>query len=93
MKSLFRAAAFAAMPLLMATPSTLGGAMAAKPVTPDASPEATALLQFLYDISGKYTLTGQHNYPNVKGRNTAFATEYIGPTNLQRLRSCRMKIR
>lgn len=52
----------------------------AVPVTPDASPEARALLQFLYDISGKYTLTGQHNFPNVKSRNTEFAAKYLGRT-------------
>lgn len=31
------------------------------PVNPDASAEARGLLQFLYSISGKKTLTGQHN--------------------------------
>ena len=35
-----------------------------KPVNPDASTEAKALLKFLYDIKGKYTLSGQHNYIN-----------------------------
>jgi len=50
------------------------------PVTPQASPEARALLQFLYDISGKYTLTGQHNPPNAKSRNSQFAAKYIGKT-------------
>ncbi len=49
-----------------------------KPVTPNASPEAKALLKFIYSISGKYTLTGQHNYPNIKGRNSQFAAKYIG---------------
>jgi mannan endo-1,4-beta-mannosidase len=34
------------------------------PVNPNASPEARALLKYIYSISGKYTLTGQHNYPN-----------------------------
>lgn len=51
-----------------------------KPVTPNASPEAEALLKFLYSISGKYTLTGQHNYPNIKDRNSQFAAKYIGKT-------------
>ena len=37
----------------------------ARPVTPDASPEAVQLLQFLYDISGKQTLIGQHAAPLV----------------------------
>lgn len=49
-----------------------------KPVTPDASKEAKALLQLLYDISGKYTLTGQHNYPNTGDRNSQFAAKYAG---------------
>src|ERR1017187_9659128 len=53
---------------------------AAAPGTPHASPEARAPLQLLYDISGKYTLTGQHNFPNVKGRNSEFAAKYIGKT-------------
>jgi mannan endo-1,4-beta-mannosidase len=52
----------------------------AVPVTPNASPEARALLQFLYDISGKHTLTGQHNNPNSKARNTEFAAKYLGNT-------------
>jgi mannan endo-1,4-beta-mannosidase len=51
-----------------------------KPVTPKASPEAAALLELFYSISGKYTLTGQHNFPNIKDRNTRFAAEYIGKT-------------
>jgi mannan endo-1,4-beta-mannosidase len=34
------------------------------PVNPHASPEARALLRYLYSISGHYTLAGQHNYPN-----------------------------
>ena len=53
---------------------------AINPVTKNASPEARALLKFFYNISGQYILTGQHNYPNVKNRNTIFATEYIGKT-------------
>ncbi|QFU77331.1 glycosyl hydrolase family 26 [Halioglobus maricola] len=34
-----------------------------KPVTPDASPQAVALLEYLYEISGEEILTGQHNAP------------------------------
>ena len=52
----------------------------AKPVTPGASPEATALLQLLYDISGNHTLTGQHNFPNTRSHNSDFAAKYIGKT-------------
>ena len=51
-----------------------------EPVTPNASDEAKALLEFTYAISGKYTLTGQHNYPNTKDRNSQFARKYIGQT-------------
>jgi len=69
-----------AFSLLLGFPSSGAQETAAVPVTPNASPEARALLQFLHDISGKYTLTGQHNYPNIKDRNTQFASRYIGRT-------------
>ncbi|MEJ2053582.1 MAG: glycosyl hydrolase [Calditrichaceae bacterium] len=51
-----------------------------KPVTPNASKEARALLNLFYNISGKYILTGQHNYPNTGDRNSQFAADYIGKT-------------
>ena len=35
----------------------------AKPVTPNASPEAAELLKYLYSISGNHTLAGQHAVP------------------------------
>jgi mannan endo-1,4-beta-mannosidase len=50
------------------------------PVTPGTSPEARALLRLLYDISGRYILTGQHNYPNTHDRNSQFAAKYTGRT-------------
>jgi mannan endo-1,4-beta-mannosidase len=53
---------------------------AVEPVTPNASPEARALLNLFYSISGKYTLTGQHNYPATKDRNSLFAAQYAGQT-------------
>jgi mannan endo-1,4-beta-mannosidase len=46
----------------------------------NASPEAKSLLKLLQNISGKYILTGQHNYPNTKNRNSEFAEKYIGKT-------------
>jgi mannan endo-1,4-beta-mannosidase len=58
----------------------LGASGDQKPVTPSASPEARALLQLFYGISGKYTLAGQHNYPGAKARNTEFASKYVGKT-------------
>jgi mannan endo-1,4-beta-mannosidase len=54
--------------------------MAGDPVNPNTTPEARALLDLFYRISGKYTLTGQHNYPNTKDRNSRFAAKYIGQT-------------
>lgn len=39
-------------------------AEAQSPVNPHAAPEARALLDYIYSISGKYILTGQHNYPD-----------------------------
>lgn len=51
-----------------------------KPVTPKPSPEAAALLKVFYNTSGRYTFTGQHNFPNIKDKNTRFAAGYIGKT-------------
>jgi mannan endo-1,4-beta-mannosidase len=49
-------------------------------VNPNAIPEARALLDLYYRISGKYTLTGQHNYPSTKDLNSRFALKYTGHT-------------
>jgi len=46
---------------------------AAAPVNPNATPEARALLAYLYSISGKATIAGQHNYPNAGARWTDMA--------------------
>lgn len=51
-----------------------------KPVTPNASPEVKALLEFIYDFDDKYILAGQHNYPISRDKNTRFAARYIGKT-------------
>jgi mannan endo-1,4-beta-mannosidase len=48
------------------------------PVTPNASPEAKALLKFLHSVSGKQTLSGQHNYPNTTNVYTERASEVLG---------------
>ncbi len=52
----------------------------AKPASPNASPEAKALLQLIYNLSGNHTLTGQHNFPMAKDRNSKFAAAYSGKT-------------
>jgi hypothetical protein len=50
------------------------------PVVAHASPEARALLKFLYGISGKHTLTGQHNFAAEQGYSTQFATRLARKT-------------
>lgn len=45
--------------------SLFGQTHRASPVTPNASPEAVKLLDFIHSISGKQTLTGQHCAPLV----------------------------
>ena len=47
-------------------------------VNPDASPEATALLRYLYNISGKQILSGQHNYPGTISKWSDRAHEIVG---------------
>jgi len=54
--------------------------IAAQPSDPDATPEARALLELFYRISGEYTLTGQHNYPNARDRNSRFYAREVGKT-------------
>ena len=53
---------------------------AVEPSNPDATPEAKALLELFYKISGKYTLTGQHNFPNARDRNSRFYAGEVGKT-------------
>ena len=47
-------------------------------VTPQASPEAKALLKYIYSLSGQHTMTGQHNFPNTKDASTLAATSAYG---------------
>jgi mannan endo-1,4-beta-mannosidase len=63
--------------LVISSFSTL---LAQSTVNPNATPEARALLDLYYRISGKYTLTGQHNYPSTRDLNSRFAFDYIGQT-------------
>jgi mannan endo-1,4-beta-mannosidase len=48
------------------------------PVNPQASPEARELLSYLYSISGKKTLSGQHNYPGFHSGYSERAREITG---------------
>jgi mannan endo-1,4-beta-mannosidase len=80
MMSLRAAVLLVVLPIAVVSLAAGGEGAAVQPVTPNASPEVRALLQVLHDISGHYTLTGQHNFPNTKSRNSEFAAHYIGKT-------------
>lgn len=45
---------------------------------PDASFEARAVLGLLYEIGGRYTLSGQHNYLEAPGKHTARVRDLTG---------------
>jgi mannan endo-1,4-beta-mannosidase len=77
MNSLHPTFGAAFLPLLFGT-ALFGADPVIKPVTPNALPEAAALLATLQEISGRYTLTGQHNPPSGGDRNSIFAAKYIG---------------
>jgi len=64
--------------LLLACALPLAAQTSPSPVNPHATPEARALLAYLYSISGKYTLTGQHNYPNTGATWTDRALDLTG---------------
>jgi mannan endo-1,4-beta-mannosidase len=49
-----------------------------KPVTPNASPEAVKLLQYIYSISGNHTLTGQHAVPLLRSARLVEAQRATG---------------
>jgi mannan endo-1,4-beta-mannosidase len=67
--------------ILMLLLGLLGaGCGSVRPVTPNASPEAVALLKYIHGISGQHTLTGQHNYPATKDTSTLEAAEAWGKT-------------
>jgi mannan endo-1,4-beta-mannosidase len=52
--------------------------IAKKPVTPNASPEAVKLLEYLYGISGKQTLVGQHCAPVVTSTQLPLIEKWMG---------------
>jgi mannan endo-1,4-beta-mannosidase len=78
--SLSRNLVLSFLPLLLTASAVFGQAGNAVPVSPHASPEAKALLQLIYNLSGKYTLTGQHNYPRAVDTFSVAAARYIGRT-------------
>jgi hypothetical protein len=59
---------------------TCGMGLAIEPSNPDATPEARALIELFHKVSGKYVLTGQHNFPNARDRNSRFYAKEVGKT-------------
>src|SRR4030042_5939143 len=47
-------------------------------INPNATKEAQNLLNFLYDIQGKYILAGQHNYISTGSIQTERAKDFTG---------------
>jgi hypothetical protein len=68
MKRLLSVVCLSLLALIVARPVLHAASAEARPVTPQASPEAQALLATLYATSGQSTLTGQHNYPNTESK-------------------------
>ncbi|MFN8206976.1 MAG: glycosyl hydrolase [Bacteroidales bacterium] len=66
--------------LLFATMLCSAQKLTITPANPAMSPEAKALLELHYRISGKYILTGQHNYPVTRDRNSRFAAKFLDKT-------------
>ena len=64
--------------LLLLSQAPLAAQAAPAPANPKASAEARSLLRYLYSISGRYTLAGQHNYPNTIARWTDRAYDFTG---------------
>ncbi len=59
-------------------PAKPPAAVAKRPVTPNASPEAVKLLEYIYSISGRYTLVGQHCAPLVSATQPATVEKVTG---------------
>jgi mannan endo-1,4-beta-mannosidase len=51
---------------------------ASRPVAPNPPRETVELYRFICSLSGRHTLTGQHNFPNTKDASTARTTEVYG---------------
>jgi mannan endo-1,4-beta-mannosidase len=54
----------------------------AKPVNPEASPEARKLLAFLYEIQNRYITAAQHNFANSGSKNTDLTKAITGKAPL-----------
>jgi mannan endo-1,4-beta-mannosidase len=63
---------------LLVSASSGAEVLRAVPVNPKATKEARQLLAFLYDIQGKYTLSGQHNFIATGSRFTDLVRERTG---------------
>jgi len=68
----------ASLALALVSGAVLVAQAPSEPVNPHASPEAKALLKYMYSISGKGILSGQHNYPLTIARWTNRVTDFTG---------------
>ncbi|MGD0100049.1 MAG: hypothetical protein ABSC60_06865 [Acidobacteriota bacterium] len=69
-----------ALVLLLAAAGIALAQNPAEPVTPNASPEAHALLRAINRISGRNTLSGQHNFANTQSAYTEQVQKDSGKT-------------
>ena len=51
-----------------------------KPVNPNATQEARKLIKFLYQVQGRYILSGQHNFIATGSKYTEIIKEKTGKT-------------
>jgi len=72
--------AICAIAVVVLVASTFGFSEAIEPSNPNATPEAKAMIELFHRISGKYLLTGQHNFPNARDRNSRFYAKEVGKT-------------
>lgn len=77
MKTIAQCSVLACMTFALALLAS-SSARALVPVNPNASPEAAELLRFIDSLSGKYTLSGQHNYPGDLSIHTERAKNITG---------------
>jgi mannan endo-1,4-beta-mannosidase len=73
-----RSACAAVVLIALAVPVLHAQTPNAAPVDPDATPEARALLHEIDSISGRGTLSGQHNFPNTVSRYSDRILELTG---------------
>src|SRR5690606_36476391 len=78
--SFIRTGMMAVVMLSMSVATLYGQQFRITPVTPNASPEAVALLEYIQPLGGKHPFSGHHIFPISRDRNTQSASDTIGKT-------------